>query len=309
MATSHVFIVGCGRTGSSLIRDLLNRSTNMCISPETHFLRRFSVMGAKKLLGRLGDLRHEHNVDQLIDFLYAVDKRRSSSYWMFLRKHVERSEFKRRLMESDRSERGLFEVLMQLYADRRGSSDPHLILGEKTPTHLYYVPTLLEWFPQAKVVHSFRDPRAIFASRFKKVNQGRDGLRIKYAAMPQLMLQRCVGPVETLYVTRAWLDAARLHFKYQESYPTQYHLLQFENLICQPAKEIERLCNFLEFAVEPQMLHEVDVVGSSFNSQRLVRTGFDRSVVDRWRSHISPWLNAWFLIAGRKYLHQFGYAR
>ncbi len=45
------------------------------------------------------------------------------------------------------------------------------MLGEKTPTHYKYVPTLLEWYPEAKIIHTFRDPRAILVSQLKKMQK------------------------------------------------------------------------------------------------------------------------------------------
>ena len=54
----HVFIVGLPRTGSTLLRTLLNRSDRVSIAAETHFLHQFARLGKQKRLLRFGDL-HE----------------------------------------------------------------------------------------------------------------------------------------------------------------------------------------------------------------------------------------------------------
>ena len=50
-----------------------------------------------------------------------------------------------RLLATDRTERGIWAAFLRIYADKQGRP----IMGEKTPAHLAYVDTLLEWFPTA----------------------------------------------------------------------------------------------------------------------------------------------------------------
>jgi hypothetical protein len=48
------------------------------------------------------------------------------------------------------------------------------------------------------------------------------------------------------------------------------------------------------------------VVNSSYTPSGQV-AGFDRSAVDRWREHLDPLLQRWFLLWCRKPLAEFGY--
>jgi hypothetical protein len=308
VATEKIFIVGCNRTGTSLVRQILNRSERVSIASETHFLRRFSRVGLENRLEKFGDLSHNSNVHKLIDFMYSGREALGSSYWNWLKKNIDRQSFTQKLLNSDRSERAIFYLLMQVFGEQKEGSQDGLILGEKTPTHYYYIPTLLEWFPQAKIIHTFRDPRAIVVSTIKKVRtKQRGSLYSKVLSGPGWLLDPLITPVETFHISQAWFDAAHLHTRYEKFYPQQYRLVRFEDLINEPPKQIKQICDFLEIPFQEAMLAEVDTVNSSYQAQRHSASGFEKKATERWKEHINPLVKAWFSTMGRKQLKQFGY--
>ncbi|UCG12821.1 MAG: sulfotransferase, partial [Deltaproteobacteria bacterium] len=161
-------------------------------------------------------------------------------------------------------------------------------------------PTLLEWFPNSRVIHTFRDPRGIFASesrRRKKLPR----------TFPYKQLQQS-GPLFTLYillqVTYTWLRAVRQHFEYQTLYPGRYYLLKFEDVVTDPENSIKELCTYLGVDFQDAML-EQRVVSRGF---RQGQAGFDQRAAERWKEINPPWVNTWFLFLGRKHLQKLGYA-
>jgi hypothetical protein len=308
MDNQTLFMVGCARTGSTLLRQILNRSEHVCIAPETHFLRRMSSIGMRKQIARFGDLSADANVVRLVDFMYSDQHTPTTGYWGWLKRNVDQLSFTQRLLRSDRSDRAIFTVMLRLYAlKQRGAHDDALIIGEKTPTHLYYVPTLFEWFPETKVIHTFRDPRGIFVSTLKRIQEGRWGLKAHYPAIPDWLNNPLNRPLATLFTTKTWFDAARLHSLYQRQYRDNYLLVRFEDLIADPEMQIERICAFLRVPVEPRMLDEVVVVSSSYRAQRRGPRGFDPQAINRWQHHIDPLVRLWFSTLGRRQLKDFGY--
>jgi hypothetical protein len=309
MDHEHVFIVGCPRTGSTLLRQILNKSERVCITSETHFLRRISRVGMHKRILRFGDLGRDENVERLIDFLYAERNAEIRGYWNWFYRQVDRQEFRRRLLETDRSDREIFALLMRIYAEaRRVPLADDLILGEKTPMHLYYVPTLFEWFPRVKIIHTFRDPRAIFASALKRVKSGKWGPKGMLPSSVGRLLDPLLDPLEVLHVTKIWFDAVKLHAQYERAYPGRYHLVRFEDMIAEPEEQVRQVCNFLEIPYESRLMDGIAVVGSSYHAQHRTGSGIDQSAVRRWEEHINPLARAWFSILGRKHLEKFGYA-
>ena len=161
MKPSHIFIVGVGRSGTKFLMNVLNNHSEIDICPETHFFSKLLHNGVLKEAGKIGDMKRDENVAKLVDSLYSGKV--FGTYWKDpLPKNKER------LLElfkaTDRTPRSLFEALINEHKD----SNQKKIAGEKTPSHLYHIPELLEWFPQAKIIHIIRDPRAVLSSEINK---------------------------------------------------------------------------------------------------------------------------------------------
>jgi hypothetical protein len=308
--TDKIFIVGCNRTGTSLLRQILNKSEQICIVPETHFLRRFSDVGDQRNLRRFAPLSDDRNVARLVDYIYTDHQSWKAAYWQWLKRNGNKAEFTRRILATDRSERAIFTLVMEFYCEaNKASGTDGCILGEKTPTHMYYVPTLLEWFPRAKIIHTFRDPRAITVSKIRKVSEkGKEGPKRKFSSVPGWLIEPFADSIEVVHMTKSWLDAARLHTTYERLYPERYALLRFEDLISSPQEHIGRICNYLGVTFEPTMLEEIDVIGSSYQADHRGWSGFDQQTINRWKDSINPFVKAWFSTIGRKQLKRFGYS-
>ncbi len=166
-----IFIVGVSRSGTTLMRRILDKHSRIGIATENHYLGHLLAWeGTRSYFRRVGDLREDASIRRLVELIYSGDlQRRSrlrelSPYWRWLTERVPREDIEAYLLASDRSERGVFQAFLRIYADRRGK----VIMGEKTPAHLAYVDTLLTWFPDARVIHCMRDPRAIYVSELRR---------------------------------------------------------------------------------------------------------------------------------------------
>jgi hypothetical protein len=182
------------------------------------------------------------------------------------------------------------------------------ILGEKTPAHIYYVPTLMEWFPKAKVIHTIRDPRAIFVSENRKLSKE------KVTTLHYRLLRR-VPAALTIYISLqvlvTWLLVARMHQRYKRDYPNQYYLSRYEDLVSDPEPHIKNICRFLEVDFNNEMLDQ-EMINSSFSLRSEtksceIKTGFDTRAIDRWRTHLHPLINKWFIFWCKKHLLELGY--
>lgn len=292
---SHIFIVGSYRSGTTLARSILNSSEDVAICGETHFLGKLAGRGGlREEFAKVADISTDAGPQKVVDFIYNL---RKAFFGNWFRENVAREEFLRRLLESERTDRALFDLVMTFYADGKP------IRGEKTPAHIYYVPTLLEWFPNAKIIHTFRDPRAIYISeRNKKAKQEKTSRRYRILRWSKLAL----GMFLSLHVLITWLYIVRLHYRYQRLYPHNYYFVKFEDLISDPNTHVKQMCEFLEIDFTEAMLQQT-VVNSSFVSRRDQIQGFDTSAIDRWRQYIPPVVNRWFVFWCKRHFLEFGY--
>lgn len=145
------FIVGHPRSGTSLLRALLDGHPELLVLPfETH----------------------------LFDWAEASDPARAvldrTRLWPTLHRHrptVTREEVEAALREAfggTSAVRDRLLGLMRAWADLAGGEQGARWV-EKTPRHLYELPVLLEWFgPDARALVLRRDPRDVAASQLKQ---------------------------------------------------------------------------------------------------------------------------------------------
>ena len=299
-----IFIVGVSRSGTTLMRRVLDKHSRIGIATENHYLGHLLAWeGTRHYFRRLGDLRDDANVRAMVQLIYSGElQRRSrlrelSPYWRWLTARVPREDIEAYLLASDRTERGVFEAFLRIYADRRGKA----VMGEKTPAHLDYVETLLEWFPDGRVVHCLRDPRAIYVSELRRRAEHAVGFPYRQLAAVPALMERFV----TLEVVWAWARAVHRHRELSRRYPERYRLVRFEDLVAAPEATLDRLCGFLGVAAEPRMLQQT----VTSRGAMVGHAGFDGGAAERWREHIdSRTQGAIELLLGRR-LAEMGYER
>jgi hypothetical protein len=308
----YIFIGGSSKTGTSLLRYVLNDSKDVAICNETHFFENpktivsllqyilnssaeAEINGAPKFLEKLvkpgfrqkfakiGDISTDAGAKKIVDYIYNM---RPNFFWDWLQENVEREEFLGRLLESNRTEQSFFNLLMAFYACGKP------IWGEKTPVNIYHVPTLLRWFPNAKFIHTFRDPRGVFVvTKHHTLQKDTLAGRTRLFRNSKLTFEMYIG----LNVIIKWLYIVQLHDQYQQLYPNNYYFSRYEDLIRDPKTHLKKLCNFLEIDLTEGMLERI-----YRNSDRITLQE------DRLKD-LHPVINRWFVLLCRRHLLQFGY--
>lgn len=293
----HVFVVGLPRTGSTLTRGILNASGEVWIAGESHFFDQPQRLGLGRRRGYRTRLREAGRGagDPATGIVDAIWSLTGKNFWARLASRTDRDQFLADLRASDGSDRSLFEIALT------HSGRGRRIVGEKTPHHIEALPTLLAWFPDARVIHTFRDPRAIYASLRRKEDPQRLGRVGRFA--------RHLGPLFDVYSTinlaRSWRRMAALHRRYAADYPDRYRLIRFEDLTTDPESIARDVSAFLRIDYHPEMLEQV--VHNSSYAAKGSGSGIDPGTVDRWRGQLRP-LTVWWLgiLCGRA-LREFGY--
>jgi hypothetical protein len=298
----YIFIVGVSRSGTTLMRRTLNSSDEIAIASENHFLGHvIASEGVRHKLRQFGDTSDDANLRRLVEYLYSDSFKSSSKYrdvstlWRWLTRRVPKDELLGRLLASERSERALFRAILQLYAEHKGKR----VMGEKTPAHVRYVPTLLEWFPEGHVIHMLRDPRAIFVSELRR--RSKAALSTPYKQLRRFKLAFKVFIL--LQISVLWYESVVHYRRYKRQHPNNYYLLRFEDLVREPEAQIRRVCDFAGVEFQAKMLQQ-EVVSKGFQEGQI---GFDSRAAERWREQIDPWVDRWFRFWFGRALKEFGY--
>ena len=296
-----IFIVGVSRSGTTLLRRVLETSERVAIATENHYLGHLVEReGARYYFRSLGQLSDDATIRRIVELIYSGEfQRRSrfrevSPYWRWLVANVPQAEMEARLLAAERTERGVMAAFMRAYADHLGRD----VMGEKTPAHLAYVETLLEWFPNGRVVHMLRDPRAVFVS---DRHRRRGKPRKPYSWLMRLPL--LFDAVLLLQTTWVWAAAARRHRELRGRYPGRYLLVRFEDLVQKPEAELPRLFGFLGIEL-PAQPTDVKVVSRGFEWGK---AGLDAEAATRWREHIQPFAERWLEFFLGKSMRRLGY--
>lgn len=130
------FILGCPRSGTTMLQQALNRHSRIVVPPETKFF--FSFFGHPKKQQE----RHVARLNADLDIDLPVPSHRICS--------VEEG-------------REFYEAMATQYMDRQPKSGiTHF--GEKTPEHTGLLPEIRQLFPDAKIVFLQRDGRDVASS-------------------------------------------------------------------------------------------------------------------------------------------------
>ena len=212
-----VFIVGVHRSGTTLLRYMLNSSPRIYIPPESDFIPRFFGRNPEEELS-------EARITKLLDTIFS--EYRLVKEWQGEPPTVH--EFIQRM--PDRSPAAFLDALYGMYARQQGA----VRWGDKTPIYASYIDLIHRLFPQAQFVHIVRDGRDVALSMLDKWGHELH--------------------VDMFFAARNWVRRIRQAQKSGKRLgPELYYELHYENLVSEPETELLRLCDFLGERYLPEM--------------------------------------------------------
>jgi hypothetical protein len=273
-----VFVVGPSRSGTALVRSLLNNHPTLHLVGETHYFDDLRPrVGGNTVLEDVGARRCE-------DYFLALTHRPYGHQGDPELATISRERLRRDAGELGRTPDAYFEAYCRLVASDEGSG----LWGEKTPRHVFRIDDILETFPTARIVALVRDPRAVIASYRDWRNQGgfdldadpeleaavaQDNLRAhrSYNLVVHSMLWRSTA--------NAVLAASARHGR------SRIHAQRYEDLVREPETSARELFEWLGLDFMPELL-DVPVHNSSFSA--FDRRGGVSSVgLERWREKLA----------------------
>jgi hypothetical protein len=211
-----LFIVGMPRSGTKLLRDLINRHSRISIPDvETlfypHFIQKFGLEFPR------GEKRQE-----ILQVFYNMP------FWDFNRdREVNISAFEEGFSECT-SWADFYRLIAFYFGPDKEGSDGKLIFGDKSPNYIYHIKLLNDVVRNAKFIHIVRDPRDYCLSMRKTWNKN------------------------IFRAAHRWKQGMQSTKEFQGA--DNYLEVKYEQLTSETHEVIERICEFIGVTYEPTMV-------------------------------------------------------
>ncbi|MBG0827872.1 sulfotransferase [Planomonospora sp. ID67723] len=252
-----IFVIGCPRSGTTMLQLMLHSHPRIAVPPETRFL----VPGYYRRFG-FGDLREEAN-------------RRRLGQWIVSDKDTKFKELK---LDGDRFVEDVVAgpptlgsaigIAFRSYAEQYGKAR----WGDKRPSYYHYVDLILRLFPDAQFIHLIRDGRDCVASLKEMPWYGKD----------------------VFHAVNNWAEAIDFGRRHAKRLPADsYYELRYEDLTASPETELAKLCAFLGEEYDPAMSEPSHVAKMAIPQHKVWHSNTHGEVTTArsgsWKSRLEPW--------------------
>jgi hypothetical protein len=246
------YIVGEGRSGTTLFSAMLNRHSGICVTPETHFYRWISLYpeGVNGFISSYPNSLRE-----------IFDKMRNTSGWV---PDPEPIISKFPTISSSKDISCLFLDM----GDRIAQAANKRSWLEKSPNHIRDIQLIDQIHPQQKIIFIVRDGRAV-AESLSRMDWASD-----------IFIENCLR----------WVWTMRLYQRYLRKRKNTL-TIRYEDLINNTELTLERVCEFLEICYEPSMLKQSPqdrhLIEAGDQHKNKIMGKIDPSNIDLWRNKVS----------------------
>ena len=274
-----IFVVGASRSGTALVRSILNNHASVHLAGETHYF---------------DDLRPR--VERANEPLTEAARRETEDYFLRLshrpyghggdpeRASISRAELREEAQRLGEGTDAYFEAHCRMDEGVRGRP----VWGEKTPRHVYRLGEILSRYPDARAICMVRDPRAMVASYRDWKNQGgfdldADPDHARKLAEEQARTERSYHIVLAALLWRGTVSAAVAAKRRFGA--DRVRIQRYEDLAIEPESAVRGLVEWLGLRFDPALL-EVPMHNSSV-AEFSRASGVSTAPVERWRSRLS----------------------
>ena len=210
-----IFVVGGQRSGTTMLRLMLNSHPHIAIPFESDFIPRFY-----RRLAEYGDLSSEKNVSRLLDDIAERP---------FVKRGKLVQDKEAILARYPRTYPDLIRAIYEVYAENEGKCR----WGDKDPSYVTELNVLWKLFPNCRIVHIVRDGRDVAIS-LRELEWGSKNL---------------------FKLARDWKWQVTLGHKMGEMLAPEYYIeIRYEDLVLAPEQTLRRICYFIGESYFPEML-------------------------------------------------------
>ncbi len=284
------FIAGQAKSGTTLVAALLDNHPQLLVLPqETAY---FPTV-----------LRKYRDVDRRLQFDYLTKKSfarvlfggepkwREHEYKNFPQEKFLET-FERLAFDPANAQRDLLGLMAESYGQTIGVPSGRIKRWvEKTPANRNHIPEIFARFPDAKLIVTLRDPRAILATQIA------------------LEKTRKTKRFSVYYVIAHWRVAAKLARRVRSG-DVPGLFVQYERLVGDPASAMKQVCDYLEIEFESEIILRPTKIGEPWDGNSAAQIVFSQVSAEpasRWEKELSEDEIGWVEWHCRDLMPEFGY--
>lgn len=273
-----VFIVGAPRSGTTLLQYMLRSHPALSLpTGESHFF-----IPLYRNAAAFGDLSRLRNVRRVFEAMET-----QSAEFLHTDLHGLRFDGDELAREAVAQGRGTMRDIISGLFEKNAAGEGKPRWGDKTPYYVLHIPKLLEWWPDAQIIHIIRDGRDVALSMFARKHDFR-AYNVYHAA-------------------KLWEQYVETgHELGQAVPPGQYLELRYEDMIGDQRAALQRICSFLGEAYSDDLL-EYKKSGEAGKTPLLQRP-VKKDNQGKWKQAMTPWQIRVYESAAGRALERFGYA-
>lgn len=214
MSNGPIFIGGLSHSGKTELRIMLEQHPNLSMTRRTKMWPRY--------YGRFGDLSYIANFEACLVTMMR------SKHIRALSPDLDRIRYE--FSQGPQTYGALFALFHQHHAEQKKKKR----WGDQLGSVEAFADPIFAAYPDAKMIHMVRDPRA----RTAEVNIGASRNR----------------SAKLGWEAAAWRNSIALAQRNSEQYSSQYKILDYDLLLCKPKETMKVVCDFLDEQYVPEML-------------------------------------------------------
>jgi len=273
-----VFIVGAPRSGTTLLQYMLRSHPGLSLpTGESHF-----VIALYRNATAYGDLSQPDNVRAVLRAMEA-----QSAEFLHTDLHGMKFDAEALTQELVAEGRRTMRDLVTALFERNAAGEGKPRWGDKTPYYVLHIPKLLEWWPDAQIIHVIRDGRDVALSMF--------GRRHDFRAY------------NTYHAARQWEQYVEAGLEHGRRLAVEQYLeLRYEDMIGDQRAALQRICGFLGEVYSDDLMEYRKPRGPG--KTPMLQKPVQSSNKDKWKQEMTPRQIRVFESAAGETLRKCGYA-
>jgi hypothetical protein len=285
--TKPIFILGCSKSGTTLLRNLLDGHKDLFAIPsETHFFQNIKYWVSYQFrVAKPNKLSIDEMKKNLIDWVSYLNKTEDFFADSFTKNKWDIKVLEEKLNAenigniknlSDAFWNALYAALYKeaMPADKR--------IVEKSVENAEFVFEWLNFYPDSKFIHIVRNPYSNLVSLRKYLDKQTKNRKVLFPRKNVSYFPHLRKAVYSMYNSFYFLEK-------NKRLVNNYKVVTYENLISHPETVMKEISNFLEIdfqeiLLQPTLFGE-DWAGNSITGQRF--SGVSTSSLERWQKEIT----------------------